>query len=163
MIYGVTGHRPNKLLGYSVKASDTSIKFAIGALEKYLPDKVITGMALGWDQYIAQACYDLGIPFIAAIPSSNQESKWPSFSQELYFKLLDRAEEIINVSKSNYYDPWFMGLRNEWIVDNSDKILALWNGSNGGTENCVRYANIKNKEVINLWSIWEEYLNVIRV
>ena len=33
-----------------------------------------------------------------------------------------------------------MPTRNEYMVDLADKIIAVWDGSNGGTANCVKYA-----------------------
>jgi uncharacterized phage-like protein YoqJ len=49
-----------------------------------------------------------------------------------------------------------MQIRNEWMVDNAHIVLALWDGSSGGTGNCIKYANRKsvNKPIINLWSSW---------
>ena len=46
-------------------------------LERARPDAVISGMALGWDQAVARATADLGIPWVAAITFEGQESKWP--------------------------------------------------------------------------------------
>lgn len=57
MILAVTGHRPNKLGGYSKQAYRKLVKIAEVNLKKLNPDKVISGMALGWDQALAQA-YD---------------------------------------------------------------------------------------------------------
>jgi uncharacterized phage-like protein YoqJ len=33
-----------------------------------------------------------------------------------------------------------MQVRNEWMVDHCNDLLAVWDGSDGGTGNCVRYA-----------------------
>ena len=32
-----------------------------------------------------------------------------------------------------------MQVRNEWMADHCDVLLALWNGTPGGTANCLRY------------------------
>ena len=37
------------------------------------------------------------------------------------------------------------------MVDNADVILALWNGTGGGTGNCIGYAEKQGKRIINLW------------
>ena len=37
------------------------------------------------------------------------------------------------------------------MVDRSDSIVALWNGTSGGTKNCIDYAEKKGKPIINLW------------
>jgi uncharacterized phage-like protein YoqJ len=41
-----------------------------------------------------------------------------------------------------------MQLRNEFMVNNSDIVIAVWDGTNGGTANCVKYAQVENKEII---------------
>jgi uncharacterized phage-like protein YoqJ len=156
MIYGVTGHRPDKLGGYSTKASQKLTEFAQYHLYELQPDEVITGMALGWDMSIASACVNLNIPFIAAIPFEGQEKKWPDFQQELYHQLLRKSREVVNVSKSNMFSFSYYQIRNMYIVDNCDTLLALWNGSIGGTYNCIEYANKVNMPIINLWKYWNK-------
>lgn len=34
------------------------------------------------------------------------------------------------------------------MVDNSDFVIAVWDGTKGGTANCVRYAKKLNKELV---------------
>ena len=38
--------------------------------------------------------------------------------------------------------------RNEWMVDHCDILIAVWDGTSGGTANCVNYAQSVNKEKI---------------
>jgi uncharacterized phage-like protein YoqJ len=146
-----TGHRPSKLGGFSIpnKIFNYVCKFTEEILLKEKPDKVITGMALGFDVYLAQISYKLSIPFIAAVPFKGQESKWPKESQNLYTKLLGLADEIVIVSPGEY-SAEKMQIRNEWMVNNSNKVIAAWNGSPGGTGNCVKYARSIGKEIIRI-------------
>jgi len=150
MVIAGTGHRPNKLGGYSQEAFDKLVNIAIEWLLENKPTKVISGMALGWDQALAQASKDVGIPYIAAVPFKGQEKKWPQKSQDYFKYLLQFAEEVIFVSEGTY-DLRFMQIRNEWMVDNCDIILAMYDGTKGGTHNCVEYAKSKNKQIINLY------------
>ena len=49
-----------------------------------------------------------------------------------------------------------MQKRNEYMVDNSDKVFAFWNGEEkGGTWNTIQYARKKGKdlEIIDLRKI----------
>ena len=39
------------------------------------------------------------------------------------------------------------------MVNNSDLVIAVWNGSKGGTNNCIDYAKKKNKDIL--------YINMI--
>jgi uncharacterized phage-like protein YoqJ len=153
MVLAVTGHRPSKLGGYGESAYTKLVLFARKVLDQLEPIRVITGMALGWDQAIAQACVDLKIPFSAAVPFNGQELTWPRAAQDRYHRLLGQAQEVVIVSDGDYA-PEKMQVRNQWMVDNCDVLLALYDGSSGGTANCVRYAEGKSVPVINIWSSW---------
>lgn len=146
MIVGLTGHRPDKLGGYKVPNPlyDRIIAAGRQKLIELAPEKVISGVALGWDQWMAQVCVELGIPFLAAVPFEGQERKWPKDSQDRYRALLAKAAETVIVCPGGYA-PWKMQKRNCWMVDHSDFMLACWDGSPGGTRNCLDYINSKEK------------------
>lgn len=150
-----TGHRPNKLGGYGEDVAHNLRIVAGNWLERYGPEKVISGMALGWDQQLALAAIALNIPVIAAVPFSGQEKAWPLASQEVFHFIIDKAADVEVVSAGGYA-PWKMQVRNQWMVDNAKIVLALWDGSDGGTANCIRYAESKNKPITNLWEFYEE-------
>lgn len=149
MIIGFTGHRPDKLGGYKVP-NPIYIKVCneIERLLKELqPEKIISGMALGVDQWAAYIAFKLKIPFVAAVPFEGQEIKWPAKSQELYHKLLNKASEVVVVSGGTY-SASKLQVRNRWMVDYSDKMIAVWDGTPGGTANCINYAESVKKEII---------------
>lgn len=154
MIISATGHRPSKLGGYSPDIDNLLLKTAVKSLEG-LATNVISGMALGWDMAIAEAAIVLDIPFVAAVPFRGQESRWPKNTQERYFSLLSLAKDVVYVCEDGYA-PWKMQKRNEWLVDNSDLVIALWNGTSGGTSNCIKYAEKIDKKIINVWDYWEK-------
>jgi uncharacterized phage-like protein YoqJ len=153
MIIAYTGHRPNKLGNeYDLKGPYSN---HIGnQLRKILleqrPDKCISGMALGFDQLAALITLELNIPLIAAIPCKNQEKIWPQKSQNLYYDILNNPlVEKVMVSEFQYTQS-AMEVRNIWMVDHADKIIACFDGSFGGTRNCVRYAKLNKKEIIRI-------------
>lgn len=151
MIVAFTGHRPDKLGGYKLP-NETYIKVCrdIDWLLKELnPEKVISGMALGVDQWAAHIAYKLGIPFVAAIPFEGQETAWPEASQKTYKILRKRASEEIIVSPGGYSADK-MQVRNIWMVDNCDSLIAVWDGSKGGTGNCVEYAKSVNRKIYQI-------------
>ena len=93
------------------------------------------------------------------IPFKKQTGNWiDAKSIERYNRQLSWANEVIYVDEIDgyrfdkvdigEYHPYKMQLRNQYMVDNSNIVLAVWNGSSGGTANCVRYARSKNKEII---------------
>ena len=128
--------------------------FAEFWLKRVKPATVISGMALGWDQALAQAALNLDIPYYAYIPFNGQESKWPVNSQDVYRFLLNKADHIVECSEPGYA-VWKMQHRNECMVKDADVVLALWNGSSGGTANCVDYAEKVKKQVVNLWPVYQ--------
>ena len=156
MIIAVTGHRPNKLYGYNLnneKNLELKEKF-----KKILIDnkctEAITGMALGVDTIFALAVLELkdegyNIKLHCAIPCKNHSCKWIKESVDLYNKILAKAD-IVKLVTDETYKPYLMQIRNEYMVDLADKIIAVWNGSSGGTANCVKYAQKKNKEIIRI-------------
>ena len=154
MIVAGTGHRPNKLGGYTRDARTRLFNTAIRSLEHLRPTKLISGMALGWDQALARACVELNIPFIAAVPFAGQETVWPAASQREYRELCEAASDFIIVSPGGY-SAAKMQIRNEWMVDHCDRVLALWDGSPGGTRNCVDYAKTVNKPISNAWKCFQ--------
>lgn len=155
MIYAGTGHRPNKLGGYGVIAVSQLEAFASNQLARLKPELVISGMALGWDQALAAACVARGIPFHAYVPFRGQELAWPSYSQERYRELIERAEKVVICNRGGY-SAEKMQLRNMRMVDDCDTVLALWNGTAGGTKNCIDYAELRKKPVENLWELWSK-------
>lgn len=154
MIYAATGHRPPKLGGYSDAIDDKLRALArdyLSTAER--PNFAISGMALGWDMAWAEAAIELRIPLIAAIPCRGQASKWPAKSQIRYNLIKDAAYECFILSET--YTPACMQARNEWMVDRCHRIAALWDGSPGGTANCLKYAAKLERPVDNLWGKWK--------
>ena len=43
-----------------------------------------------------------------------------------------------------------MQKRNEYMVDLADVVIAVWDGSNSGTGNCIKYAQKCGKEIIQI-------------
>ena len=153
MIVAATGHRPGKLGGYSEAAKSRLRRLATVFLQDGSPDRVVTGMALGWDTAVAEAALLLGIPFTAAVPCDGQDARWPEQTRSHYRQLLLKAAKIEVVSPGPY-SPGKMQARNEWMVDNCDLVLALWNGTKGGTANCIAYATRRRRPLVNLWEIY---------
>lgn len=146
MILAITGHRPHKLGGYIIPnpvANAVMLKLA-DSLKVLQPSLVLSGMALGVDQWTAQLCNEMQIPFDAVIAFEGYESKWPQKSQEWYHYLMKKARRIYMLSPGPYR-PSLLHARNHWLVDNSNALLAVWDGLPGsGTAACVEYAQLQN-------------------
>lgn len=154
MIVMGTGHRPDKLGGWENHESSLQLprQVAREALEVMAPDKVVSGMAAGWDLALAAAAIDLKIHLLAAIPHEGQESRWSDYWKMVYREIRKRAQEEV-VLQSEYVHGC-LNDRNTWMVRHVAKngsVLALWNGSKGGTSHCVREAQAAKVPIINLW------------
>lgn len=150
-IIAVTGHRPDKL-GHDYEYTGplcTRLKTRIKRILKaHKPAKAFSGMALGVDTIFAEACVELGIPFVAVIPFPGQEDRWIQSSKDRYYRLLEKAEYIEVVC--HVYSKEAFQRRNEWMVNNSGLLLSIWDGTEGGTANCTHYAMHKEKKILYL-------------
>jgi uncharacterized phage-like protein YoqJ len=107
----------------------------------------ITGGAIGLDSHAAKYAMLHGITLwlIIPFPPVIMSAKW-SLSQKAF--LLD---SIKYASKFSVLSPVFAMRtyqdRNIRMVDLSDKLAAFFDGSSGGTANCVRYARSKGHPI----------------
>lgn len=147
MIIAFSGHRPSKLCGgYGETPMKRAVVAAIAAtIAEHQPERCISGMALGVDQWAAQVCIDAGVPFDAYVPFPGQETKWPLSSQREYMRLLGKARKVVIVAPK--FSMYAFQLRNERMVDAADRLCAVWDGSPGGTCNCYYYALKRNKPI----------------
>lgn len=151
-----TGHRPKGLpWGYNENAQ-SCLKFK-QYMKELLIQKInegytyfIVGMALGIDIIVAEILlelkkyYDINVE--CAIPCLHQEVKWTNSQQGHYRDILGRCNKIVYVSKE--YTITCMQKRNEYMIDNSDLLIAVWNGTASGTLNTINYAKRKDKTTI---------------
>lgn len=155
-VLGFTGHRPQRLGGYNQETYSRLLKLATWALELMNPKEVISGMAQGWDIEVAFAAIRLGIPVHAALPFVGQEAIWPAHARDRYKTILKRCAKVTVVSEGGYSAHKMM-VRNQFIVDSSTHLCALWDKQPmGGTFNCIQYAMHNGGTIINLW---DQYTN----
>jgi uncharacterized phage-like protein YoqJ len=112
---------------------------------------VISGMAIGWDTWIAQEALSLDIPVHAYVPFRGQEKAWPSDSRKMYEDILVCSEKVIYVNEE--YSAGAFLERDRAMVDNSEHVFALLNpaSNSGGTFYTVNYAKQNKKPVTNFW------------
>lgn len=148
LVVAVTGHRPDKLGGWKTpnELYDLVIAGLVKAFEQYKPAYVISGMSLGVDQWAAEICVNMNIPFVAAVPFDDQDKIWPPHSKAKYQWLLSKAYQVTKVSQGTF-SAQKMQLRNVWMVNSCHMMIAVWNGSPGGTSNCLGYAAQVGKQV----------------
>lgn len=163
MILSGTGHRPKGLgLNYSEKSNQLLKEFCISGLKQLNEDcqitKIISGGATGWDQSLAETAIILGIPLELALPFTGFGSNWPPNGQKRFKEITNKAIKIHYTSNQPYYSPSQYIIRDQFLVDNCDILIALYSGiDKSGTGATVKYAEKQGKTVINVWDNWVKY------
>ena len=140
-----TGHRPERL-GMPESEVILGLKKEIRTAIADGFQTFISGMARGVDLWAAEivlALRDEGaaIRLICASPYQGFEARWSQNWQERYRRVLERAD-LVRFICPEYSRECFQ-MRNEWMVDHSARIIAVYNGGPGGTRNTVEYARKK--------------------
>ena len=147
-----SGHRPEKL--------DLSETIVVDLLKKEIIKSVnegyntfITGMSRRTDIWAGEIVLDIkknrsDIRLICAIPypefSTGRDAIW----KDRFETILHSADDIVYVCST--YQRNCYQIRNEWMVDHSDRLIAVYNGSRGGTYNTIRYARKKQIDTVNV-------------
>ena len=81
-----------------------------------------------------------------AIPCRDYTKMWKDTK---YYDILLTKCDIKTVVNDEPYKPKHMQLRNIYMVDKSDMVIAVYDGySSGGTKNCIDYAKNKYKNIV---------------
>jgi uncharacterized phage-like protein YoqJ len=153
-IIGISGRRPQSTFGF--KTPNPMFNYICRETEKKFielePEKIITGLALGYDQICGRIALKLDIPFIAAVPFKGQDAIWGNEEKQIYNMLLEKAYDVVYVCDGGYA-AWKLQKRNEFIVDNCDIMLACIQKDckSGGTFNCLEYAKTFDKKIIKIF------------
>ncbi len=148
-----TGHRPQflKRPEDDIRADlENSILQAV--TEGYTT--FITGMACGVDIWAAEIVLRLKdsshpeLHLAAAVPFPGFNNAWDEDWKQRYGAVLSRAEYVKELGPA--FSRGIYQKRNEWMVDHSAKVIAVYNGKTGGTGNTIRYARRRKVPVVLL-------------
>ncbi len=111
----------------------------------------ISGMALGFDIIAAETILELKkeypqIKLIGALPCKNQYKVWKEYQIDRYKKVLAKCDNV-RCLYDKYNDNCMLE-RNDYMINNSSLIIALYNGKGGGTGYTVRNAKKKGLDTI---------------
>lgn len=171
---GATGHRPEKMGGFAdalggykrdgplvVKLRETTLNVLEDLIANKKMSRFVSGGALGFDSLFFWCVNHLKkkyphIQNVLAIPFTNQDKKWSTHQKYWYKRMLETADEVIDVARHPLYSTYQdmgknpihlddysaekMKKRNEFISDQSKYLLAFYDGSKGGTFHCIHYA-----------------------
>ena len=154
-----TGHRPELLPFGENELSAESIRVKTMILDEIMSsaangcDTFLNGGARGGDIIFAEqvllvkATEYPNIRLITVVPHEGQANSWSEAWRDRYFRIHELSTEVITLASRYSRDCYHV--RNRYLVDNADKLLALYNGgATGGTAYTVKYAHEKNREII---------------
>lgn len=155
-----TGHRPEKLPWGNDETDErcvalkTTIYQAVESAYDMGFRHFICGMARGCDLYFYDAVAALrslhsDVTLEAAIPYPAQCSNWPDEDAVRWKDAVDSCDKLTATSE-HYHNKCFF-LRNKYMVDNSDLLISVYDGTGGGTGNTVRYAKSLGTKIMSLW------------
>lgn len=138
-----TGHRPEKL-GCSEATAKAKLCHAIDEAIQDGYVIFISGMARGVDIWGAELVLERratnpALHLICALPYAGFEQRWSPQWQMRYQEILQQVD-LIKVICPSYSKAAFQK-RNEWMVDHSSRLIAIYNGTPSGTRNTIEYAN----------------------
>lgn len=117
--------------------------------------RFIAGGALGFDTLAAWTIIGLKneypqIQLFLALPCppNEQTLKWKAEQKKEYQKIRELADDEIILATS--YTAKCMLKRNEYMVDNSSKLICYLRSDHGGTKYTVEYAKKKGIDLITL-------------
>ncbi len=147
-----TGHRPERL------------EMAENKVQEWLGEQIRTAIADGYTDFISgmqrgvdlwaaeivlkirEEMKDKEIRLFSAIAFRGMEDRWEKDWQNRYNAVLKAADGVTYVSDRPGRIAFFR--RNEWMVDNSKKLIAVYTGAPGGTKETIQYAKRHGKEIV---------------
>lgn len=150
-----TGHRPEKLNqpeGIVVKSLTNAIHQAIADGKNVF----ISGVARGVDIWAAEIVLRLrnegeNVKLICASPYEGFERGWSADWQQRYNAVL-RDADLVRYICPGYSRACFQ-IRNEWMVNHSSLVIAVFNGQPSGTKNTIDYAVRKGIAYYNILAV----------
>lgn len=145
----ITGHRPEKLLHPIWKDVELYYPRLVDTFTYMDVNELIVGMASGFDLIAGFIAFCEGIPLICTVPWRGHKPRLADI--DVYNVLLEYAKAVIYVDESeDYLGPWMYQERNQWMVDHSEQVISCWDGSKGGTYNCIKYADEQCRSILNI-------------
>jgi len=85
------------------------------------------------------------VKLICAIPYEGHIETQGLATRKRYANILKKADSVIALT--SHYDAHCMTMRNRFMVDNSARLIAVYDGANGGTQNTITYARKQGLDI----------------
>ena len=137
-----TGHRPEKLNMNEFEVKKLLEKAIDEAIEEGFTT-FISGGSRGVDLWAAEIVNkkkktNPNLRLVMALPHPDFEKRWGAKDRLLLDYVVKNADFVKMVSE-NYYKGCYQ-VRNQFMVDRSSLVIAVYNGTVGGTRNTIIYA-----------------------
>lgn len=151
-----SGHRPEKL-PFNGDPNSPPIRMLISMIYKEIQNSIdegfdtfITGVARGIDLWAGSLVADIksnnpSIKLISAVPYKSYGEKWKGIDKWNLNYIMQKSDSIYFVCDK--YSRACMKKRNEYMVDNSSKLIAVISDYKSGTGQTIRYAQKNNLEI----------------
>lgn len=145
-----TGHRPEKLRSGEAEIRTLLREAILDSIEEGY-DTFISGMAPGVDLWAAQEVLAVklsgrDIRLICAVPFPGAEKNRDPAHQSLFRKILEASDAVRYVCQK--YKPWCFTARDKWMVEHASMVIAVFNGTRGGTESTIKYAIEQGRQLV---------------
>lgn len=107
-------------------------------------DRIVSRAVDIWASEIVLRLRDEGKPIhlICASPFEGFERRWSNDWKQRYNDVIQRADTVKFICSRSSRSCF--QIRNEWMVDHSARVIAVLNGTAGGTKNTVEYSKKNN-------------------
>ena len=113
-------------------------------------DRFLCGMAAGFDLAAIECLVDLRekykIALVACVPYRSQARGFSEQEKQRYVRLLEACDEQYILSGK--YEAGCLLARNRYMVDHAARLIAVFDGQDGGTRRTVEYALRSGLEVV---------------
>ena len=146
-----TGHRDIDPSEYDALAS--RLFLTVDRLYREGVTTFYAGGALGFDTIAAVTVLNMKahyprLKLIVAVPCPDQAKSWADADRALYESILRRADEVVTVSPR--YIRGCMQIRNRYMVDRADTLVAYVKRDSGGSAYTRNYAIKKGLTIIDV-------------
>ena len=162
MVVCFTGHRPDKISdwAHNPKVVEQTIRRAVAEeivrQSREGAEEFISGMAPGFDLWAADEVVRLrqsGLispttKLTLAIPYPHFERSFDTSHHPLYNHIMEQADEIVYVSQ--HYHKGCYAMRNDFLAERADTLIAYYEGTEGGTHYTLRKGMAKGCRCVNL-------------
>ena len=152
-----TGHRPNKYpylfdeKSAPYRALVSRLRTEVQALIQDGYTHFLSGGALGVDTLAALLILDMkkenpDLTLEMAVPCPQQADRWPEPDRRTHAFLCESADVLTVISP--FYTPFCLFERNRFLVSRADALIAVYDGTPGGTRMTLSCALDEKKRIV---------------